>query len=350
MNPLRGIRVSLFLMAAVAVGAALWFGKQLFLPIVLAVLLTLLLTPAVDFAERFWMPRWLGSLIVVVALLAGAAAAATQLAAPAQQWLNPKSTEFRKLESRIRELLAPLSDLQGAQERMAGVADGDGAGSRKREVVVERAGSLSVLRSAQPLMAGVVSTVVLLYFLLASGDLFLRKLIRVLPTLEDKKRAVGIARTIQVEIGRYFLTIATINVGLAVVTAGVLTALGMPSAVFWGVLVGLLNFVPYAGPGASLVLLTAGALISMDDWVSISAVPLSYFVLTLIEGQFLQPLLVGRRLRLNVVVTFLSIVFWGWLWGLGGIIVAVPILVVLKICADHVETEPMNAIGELVSQ
>ena len=349
-DPLRGIRVSLFLVALVAVGAALWCGKQLFLPVVLAVLLTLLLTPAVDFAERFWMPRWLGSLFVVVALLAGAAGAVTQLAAPAQQWLNPKSTEFRKLESRIRELLAPLKELQGAQERMADVAGGEGAGARPREVVVERAGSLSVLRTAQPLMAGVISTVVLLYFLLASGDLLLRKLIRVLPTLDDKKRAVGIARTIQVEIGRYFLTIATINFGLAVVTAAMLTALGMPSAVFWGVLVGILNFIPYAGPGASLLLLTAGALISMDNWVSISAVPLSYFALTLIEGQFLQPLLVGRRLQLNVVVTFVSIVFWGFMWGLGGIIIAVPMLVVLKICADHVETEPMRAIGELVSQ
>ena len=346
-----GMRVSLGVLALVAGAAALSAGQALLLPIVLAILLALLLTPAVDLVERLRLPRWLGALLVVVALMAALVGAATQLAAPAQRWLNPKSPEWRKLEFRIREVKRPLETIQGAQERVAGIAEGAAGGPAKpkpKEVVVERRDIFKAIDDAKPLLVGALSTIVLLYFLLSSGDLFLRKLIRVLPRLTDKKTAVGIARTIQVEIGRYFLTIAAINLALGVVTAGLMAWLGMPSPVFWGALVAALNFIPYAGPGVSLLLLTAGAFVSLDSWATLAAVPLSFFVLVLIEGQLLQPILVGRRLRLNVVVTFLAVLLWGWLWGLGGVVVAIPVLVVLKICADHVAS--LSALGEFISR
>ena len=346
-----GMRVSLGVLALVAGAAALSAGQALLLPIVLAILLALLLTPAVDLVERLRLPRWLGALLVVVALMAALVGAATQLAAPAQRWLNPKSPEWRKLEFRIREVKRPLETIQGAQERVAGIAEGAAGGPAKpkpKEVVVERRDIFKAIDDAKPLLVGALSTIVLLYFLLSSGDLFLRKLIRVLPRLTDKKTAVGIARTIQVEIGRYFLTIAAINLALGVVTAGLMAWLGMPSPAFWGALVAALNFIPYAGPGVSLLLLTAGAFVSLDSWATIAAVPLSFFVLVLIEGQLLQPILVGRRLRLNVVVTFLAVLLWGWLWGLGGVVVAIPVLVVLKICADHVAS--LSALGEFISR
>lgn len=345
-----GMRVSLGLLALVAGGAALSAAQALFLPIVLAILLALLLTPAVDFIERLRLPRWLGALLVVAGLIAAMVGAATQLSGPAQRWLNPKSPEWRKLEFRVREVKRPLETIQGAQERVAGIAESAGQPGKPKpkEVVVERRDVFKAIDDMRPLLVGALSMIVLLYFLLASGDLFLRKLIRVLPRLTDKKKAVGIARTIQVEIGRYFLTIAAINIGLGVATAALMALFGMPSAVFWGALVAALNFIPYAGPGVSLALLTAGAFVSLDDWAMIAAVPASFFALVLIEGQLLQPLLVGRRLRLNVVVTFLAVLLWGWLWGLGGVVVAIPVLVVLKICADHVAS--LSPLGEFLSR
>lgn len=342
-----GMRLSLTILAIVAGAAALSAAQGLLFPIVLAILLALLLTPAVDLTDRLRLPRWLGALLVVAALIGALLVAATQLAAPAQRWLNPKSPEWRKLEFRIREVKKPLETIKDAQERMADIAEDKPGKPKPKEVVVERRDLFKTLDDAKPLLVGALSTVVLLYFLLSSGDLFLRKLIRILPRLTDKKKAVGIARTIQVEIGRYFMTIASINLGLGVVTAGMMALLGMPSAVFWGALVAALNFIPYAGPGMSLVLLTAGAFVSLDSWPAILAVPISFFALVLVEGQFLQPILVGRRLRLNVVVTFLAVLAWGWLWGLAGVVVAIPILVVLKICADHVER--MSALGEFLS-
>ncbi len=345
-----GMRISLGVLALVAGIAGLSAGEALLLPILLAILLTLLLSPAVELLERIRLPRWLGALLVVVALLAALGTAATQLAAPAQRWLNPKSPEWRKLELRIREIKRPLESIQGAQERVADIAEsaGERGKPKPKEVVVQRRDIFTTLDDMSVLLTGAVSTIVLLYFLLASGDLFLRKLIRVLPRLTDKKTAVGIARTVQVEIGRYFLTISAINVGLGIVTAGMMALLGMPSAVFWGALVAVLNFVPYAGPAASLALLTAGAFVSLDGWGEILMVPLSFLVLTVIEGQFIQPVLIGHRLQLNVVVTFLAVVAWGWLWGLGGVVVAIPVLVALKICADHIES--LSALGEFLSR
>jgi predicted PurR-regulated permease PerM len=343
----RGVRASLAVLALVSGAAALSLGQSLFLPIVIAILLTLLLTPAVDFTDRIGLPRWLGSAVVVAGLFAGLLGAATQLTAPAERWLNPKSPEWRKLEERIRSIKRPLEQIQEAQGRVAGITEGPGQ-PKVREVLVERPSMMTTLGGAKPILVGSVSTVVLLYFLLASGDMFLRKLIRVLPRMTDKKTAVGIARTIQTEIGRYFFTIAMINLGLGLATATLMMLLGMPSAVFWGALVALLNFIPYAGPAVSLTLLTAGAFVSLDTWTQIMMVPLCFFVLVLIEGQLVQPVLVGRRLRLNVVVTFLAVLLWGWLWGLGGVAVAVPILVVLKICADHIDS--MSTIGEFVSR
>ncbi|MFP5405995.1 MAG: AI-2E family transporter, partial [Gammaproteobacteria bacterium] len=263
-----GARVSLRVLAVFAAVAGLWFGEALFLPIVLAVLLTLLLTPAVDLSDRLGLPRWLGALIVVLVLLAALVGVTAKLVEPAQTWLNPKSSEWRKLEQRVRDIKRPFEQIQGAQDRVASIAEGAGP-QQPKQIVVEKRDVLGSLRGAQPIFVGALSTIVLLFFLLASGDMFLRKLIRVLPRLHDKKTAVGIARTVQVEIGRYFLTIAMINLGLGTLTAIAMALLGMPSPLFWGALAGLLNFIPYAGPGTALVLLTAGAFVSMDSWSSV---------------------------------------------------------------------------------
>lgn len=342
----RGVYFGVMAMATLATVAALWAAKALLMPIAFAVLLTLILTPVVGFIARFHVPRWLGAAIVVLLALAGVAAAASQLTAPAERWLNPRSPEWRKLETQIRALKQPLEKLQGAQDRVADIAEPSGK-PRPREVVVEKRDVMMTLSDFQAIALGTVSTVVLVFFLLASDDLFLRKLIRVLPTLEDKKTAVGIARTIQSEIGRYFMTVAMSNAGLGVVTAAAMSLIGMPSPVFWGAVVALLNFIPYLGAAVSLILLTAAAVVSLDGW-SIAAVPATFLVLTTLEGQVIQPLIVGRRMELNVVVTFLSIMFGGWIWGLGGLFIAVPTLVVLKICADHIAA--FATVGEFISR
>ncbi|MDT3677961.1 MAG: AI-2E family transporter [Burkholderiaceae bacterium] len=340
-----GMRVAVGAMATIAVVAALWAGKALLMPVAFAVVLTLLLTPAVGFLNRFGLPSWLAAAVVMMLAIAVVGAGVLQLSSPAEQWLNPRSAEWSKLEAQLRAIKQPLSKIQGAQERVSEIAEPEGK-VKPREVVVQKGDLFTTFGEFQSIAFGVVSTIVLAFFLLAADDLFLRKLVRVLPTMQDKRLAVGIARTIQSEIGRYFATVAMSNAGLAVATALVMGYIGMPSPAFWGVVVGLLNFIPYLGAATSLVLLTAAATVSLEGW-QIAQVPLAFLALTTIEGQFVQPVLVGRRMQLNVVVTFVALMFGGWIWGLGGLFLAVPTLVVMKICADHIEA--LSTIGEFIS-
>jgi predicted PurR-regulated permease PerM len=188
----------------------------------------------------------------------------------------------------------------------------------------------------QKIVAGTLVALILLYFILSSPSLFTLKLVRALPRLRDKVRAVEIIRTVRQEVSTYFLTITLINVGLGACTALVMYALGMPSPLLWGVMAMLFNFVPYLGPMSGLIVLTLAALHTFGEAGQIIAVPAAFFALVLLEGQVLNPLIVGRRLQCNPVAVFGSFVVWGWLWGVAGLVVAVPLLVVLKTFSHHV--------------
>lgn len=195
----------------------------------------------------------------------------------------------------------------------------------------------------QYFLIGAASTVVLLYFLLASGDGFLRKLVRLMPTLRDKIRAIGVVRQIQQDIGRYFLTLGTINAGLGIATAAAMYLLDMPNPALWVVMAGLLNCIPYPGPTLCLFALSLSARINFDSVAGAWLIPASFLALTFIEGQFIQPMFAGRMLSPNPVAVFISLLFWGWLRGIAGMLIAVPMLTIIKVVCSHVENrEPIG--------
>jgi predicted PurR-regulated permease PerM len=167
------------------------------------------------------------------------------------------------------------------------------------------------------------------------------------PGLDRRRRAVRIARAIQSNLGRYLITVSCINAGLGLITAAAMHLFGMPNPVLWGVMVAILNFMPYLGAALSLGVLTMVAFLTFDSLGQILAVPAAVFVLTALEGQILTPVLTGRRLMLNPVAIFLSMLFWGWLWGVVGALIAVPILMVVKVLCDHVDS--LAPIGEFLS-
>jgi predicted PurR-regulated permease PerM len=204
-----------------------------------------------------------------------------------------------------------------------------------------------VLAATQTLLVSAASTVVLLYFLLASGDMFLRKLVRVLDRFEDKKRAVGFAHAIQSDMARYLFTITCINTGLGAIVGAAMYLLGMPNPVLWAVLVAVFNYVPYVGAGANLCILTVVAFLTFDDLRHVLLVPGVYLVIEILEGQVVTPILTGRSLTLNPVVIFLAMLFWTWLWGVVGALMAVPLLMTLKIVCDHIES--LQPVGEFLS-
>jgi len=217
-----------------------------------------------------------------------------------------------------------------------------------QSVVVDQPGLLaSAFDTLTRIGATFAVTLILALFLLSSGALFYRKLLQAFPTMTGKKRALGTVYDIERRVSRYLLTITMINAGLGLCIGVFLTALGLPNGYVWGVVAFLLNFLPYLGGLIGTVLVAGFAIVTFDSLPYALLAPVGYQLIAGIEGQFITPWLVGRRLAMNTVAVFLTVVLWGWLWGIPGALVAVPVLVVFKVICENVE--PLKTIGIFLS-
>lgn len=332
---------------ALAVLYTAYFAKVILLPLALAVLLTLLLAPAVRMMKRLWLPEPVGAAILVLGLSAGFVYAVYLLFDPGMRWIESAPQVLRQAEFKLRGVKKSVQQVTAAAAKVEEITSVDGKKPSATQVVTTEPGLASrVLTGTQSTLPAMAATIVLLYFLLASGDMFLRKLVRATPGLNGRRRAVRITRAIQTNLGRYLFTVSCINAGLGLVTGAAMHLLGMPNPLLWGVMVAVLNFMPYVGAAVSLAVLTVVAFLTFDSLGQILAVPATFFILTTLEGQILTPVLTGRRLTLNPVGIFLSMLFWGWLWGVVGALIAVPLLMVVKVLCDHVDS--LAPIGEFL--
>jgi len=322
-----------------------YFARSLLLPIVLAVLLSLILSPAVRLLKRMLVPEPLGAAAVVATMTAILAWGMFQVVEPATEWVAKLPRMAEQVERKLSHLRRSMEQVSSAAAKVEALTNVDGPAKRPQEVVAKSPSLVSrVLSGTQNVVVASGATIVLLYFLLASGDLFLRKIVSVLPTFEDKKTAVAVARTIQTAIARYLFTVTCINIGLGVAVATLMYFLGMPNALLWGVMVALFNYVPYVGQAVSGTVLSAVAFLTFESLTDVLLVPLSFFALVIVEGQIITPILTGRSLTLNPVMIFLSMLLWGWIWGVIGALMAVPILMTFKILCDHIEPlQPLSA-------
>jgi predicted PurR-regulated permease PerM len=322
----------------------LYFARGFLLPVVLACLLALLLAPVVRGLKRLRVPEGIGALLVLVAVVGTLGLAAYELTGPALDWLDRAPGSMRRLEDRLRQLKAPVEKVSEATERVERMARvEDGAAPREVEVAGESLGA-RLFQNVWDFSANTIVMLILLYFLLASGDLFLRKLVRVLPRRADKKRAIEIARQVQSEVSAYLSTMTLINLCLGAAVALSFYLLDMPNPALWGVMVALLNFIPYLGPLVGVATMATVAFLTYPDVGRALLVPAVYFALNFVESYFVTPFVLGRRLTLNPVMIFVGLTFWGWLWGVVGALIAVPLLVVLKIFCDR--TERLAPLGE----
>jgi predicted PurR-regulated permease PerM len=203
-----------------------------------------------------------------------------------------------------------------------------------------------IVSASAAFLTGALETLVLLYFLLASGDLFLQKLTKMLPEFRDKKKAVAIARETETSISMYLSTVTLINAIEAVVVSLVMWGLGMPNPELWGVLVFFVEFVPYLGALFMVGVLTLAALSTFEGVGQIIAVPASYLAINLLQAYVLTPMLLGRRLTLNPVAILIGLILWWEIWGVAGAFIAVPLLATFKILCDHIET--LAPVGEFL--
>lgn len=328
-----------------AVGAV-YFAKPILLPLALAFMLTLTLSPVVRFLARHRVPEVVSALAIVLALLGASGAGLYLLSEPVSGWIDGAPNVGRQIEDKVRSLRGPVDAAVSASKQVEKIARGDDPTVQK--VTVQQPGFLALAAgNAMAFATTAAITVVLLFFLLASGRLFYEKIVRVLPTLTEKKRAVRVLHEVEEEISRYLLTITLINAGLGVAIAVAMGLLGMPNPGLWGVMAALLNFVPYLGAVVGIVVVTIVALVSFDLPGTAAIVGGAYFACTAIEGQLITPALLGRRLEMNTVAVFLAVAAWGWLWGIPGALMAVPFLVSLRVLCEHFEE--LSGLGEFLS-
>lgn len=337
--------VGVFLLALIA---GLYFAKPFVMPIVIATLLTFLLKPLVRWLARVRVPQILGAIIVMTVFFGIIGFGTTRVLQPAAQWAAKAPETFAMIQEKFQDVFRRAQRLTRAAAEVEHITKQATSDTPTQKVEVRDSAIMkTMLAYTKSFVAGSIETVVLLFFMLGAGDLFMEKLVRVLPTLHDKKRAVGIANEVQHSLSTFLFTITLINVGLGLLVGIATWAIGLPNPALWGVLAGLLNFIPYFGPITGVAVLTLAGFVTFDEvWLALLPA-LIYLVLHAVESNFLTPLILGRRLTLNPLVIFISLMFWTWLWGIPGALLSIPMLMMFKIFCDHFK--PLAPIGEFLS-
>lgn len=323
--------------------ASIAYARAFLIPVVLGFLLALVFSPVRRFLERRGIPSGLSALFIVGTLVAMLMAGVVVLAEPVGGWIDNAPAIGRQVEEKVQSLLGSARTVVEAGKQVNEITSG-GEDENVQEVKMREPGIFASLASVAPAMlAQAAFILVLLLFLLSSGDMFYEKLVHVMPTFKDKRQAMRIAYDIERKLSRYLFTITLINAGLGAAIGTSMWLLGMPNPLLFGVIGFAFNYVPYLGAVSGMAIATIVGLITFDQ-VGYALLPGAvYFALTALEGQFVTPYCVGRRLEMNTVVIFLSVALWAWLWSVIGMLVAVPLLVTIRAFCEHIpQLEPLG--------
>lgn len=346
---LRRVATGLLVLAGVA---AAYFARDFLLPVVFAFFIATTLRPLVRTLSRRGLPAWATTAALVLVAVLLASIAAYVFTGAISQWVADAPRLQHELMAKLAQLRASFDGLIRISRSLQEAATSGTAGEQAQEVVVKQ----PVLPSVFAIVAGyplglIVSAsgaIVIAVFLMASGDLFYEKLIRVLPSLSDKKAALRIALDVEREVSAYLLSISLINAGLAVCVGLAFWLIGLPTPHLWALFAFILNFIPYLGPITGLACSALIGLVVFDSIGQALLAPLAYAVLIGIETQVVTPAVLSRRMEINAVMILLALAFWAWCWGIAGIVVAVPILVSFRVLCSHVEA--LAPFGEFLSQ
>src|ERR1041385_6655184 len=337
--------ISLTGLFILAVFYTIYFMRSMLLPIILALLLSYLLRPIIRGLAHLKIPLAVGSAFILIGLLAIVGYGISALAAPTAGWLEKAPQGLTEVQHKLLPVKRSVSEVTQATSELEKIAS---TNAETKTVAVERHPITDMFFMRTPeLIADAVLLSILLYFLLAFDQLFITKLVKLLPTLSDKKTAVVIVHDIDSQISRYLFTITAINSCLGVAVGTAVGLLGLHNPLMWGVMVALFNFVPDLGALTGILCMTVGAVLSFDSLGYALIFPAVYLVFGTLEGSFITPWVMGHSLTLNPVIILLSLIFWGWMWGIVGVILAVPILAVFKIFCAHIK--PMEPLAEFLS-
>ncbi len=330
--------MAMVVIATLLVAFTLWAAQDVILPVLLAAFFALVGNPIIRMLRRLYLPRFLGAFIVLVGGMTAAGALGSQLWSPASEWFREAPRELRQVAPKLRELIKPVQDANQAAESLARAAGGE-IGKRPQIVRTAQDDPYRILVTTPKLLASILAVVLLTFFFMVYGENLQRHAIALLPSRQQKKFTVEILHSIEREVSRYVLTISVINTVVGLVYAGILYLLDFPlsEALLWGTLAGLLNFAPYVGPLIGVIVMLLVGFITFDESLNTLLPAAAYLLLHTVEGQIVTPIVLGRRMALSPLVLILALMVFGWVWGMIGLLLAVPLLVCIKLVFARVE-------------
>ena len=326
-------------LAVLAVAYTLYMAQDLLLPVLLAAFFALVGNPIIRLLKKLWIPRFIAAILVLGLGMFGAYSLARELVTPGAEWIREVPKEMRSLAPKLRSLTKPVTEANRAAENIARAAGGE-TGTKVQVVKTEVNDPYRVLTSTPRRVASFLAVVLLTFFFMVYGGDLQRNAIALLPSRQQKKLTVEILHAIETEISRYVLTISIINVIVGLVFAGMLYwLLDVPGdeALLWGTMAGLLNFAPYVGPLIGICVMLVMGFVSFGETLQSLAPSALYLGLHTLEGQIVTPIVLGRRMALSPLVLILSLMVFGWLWGIIGLLLAVPLLVCVKLVLAKID-------------
>lgn len=342
------VSIGILFLSAVAIVFVLHVGKEVALPITLAIILKLLLKPIMDFFQfKLRMPAPVAALIIIVSLLSLIATIGVTISSPASGWISKAPEVLPAIKSKLVVLKQPIDFLQSAFKELEEAAAPQSNATVPTVAVKESSEAVSKIAwGVVTVITIIFTTMIFLLFLLAAGDRLLVGLIEVLPTFSDKRQAVDIATEIQRQIGGYLLTITVMNALVGLLTGIAMWSCGLGDPVLWGATAFTLNYLPVLGPIAGIGLFLIAGIVALD-WPLYALLPASiYLLIHIAEGEIVTPMLLAKRFTLNPVIVIASVFFWYAVWGAPGALLAVPLLAIAKIMCDRVQT--LQPVGHII--
>ncbi len=349
--------VAIYWLLTLALLYTLYFAKSLLIPILVALLFSLLLSPLVTLFRRFYIPRTLSPILLLAMIGGPVTILAIELAEPAQKWLAqlPKlstqlTQELDNISLAMNPDAAPVIKKRTLPRKEASFnpfgwfiepiaieeitsTENSGLSARVMQRGMEKI--ISILGATPVVIAQFMTFIILVLFLLSFGPRLYDSYMEIFPLEKNKRRPIALIGRLQKELSRYIVAVTIINTGLGIVTASVFWMLGVDDALLWGALVGLLNYAPYIGPFIALIILCLAG-VTQYGMELVALIPAAvYFGINLLEAQFITPTVLGRHMRFNPLILILWILVWGWLWGPVGVLLAVPLLVCIKLAAGQ---------------
>ena len=313
-------------------------AARVVVPVLVAILFSVMLAPAVRWLTQWRVPRGLASMLVLGVAITTGGLLLNALAKPALDWVGHAPKAIEQFARQIQDLWRPIADAsKKATEQITHMVQPAQTTQPVRVVDTSTPDALFQLLSAAPaVIMEILITLLLVFVFLQHGDAVLRKLVELAPDWHAKRGVVVATRDAQRDLSVYVFTISMINTVLGIATATALWLLGIPDPLLWGGVAAVFNFAPYIGPLLTVGALSIVGITSAHSLLLGLAPPAAFLALHLTESFVVTPLLAGRRLALDPIMIFLSLLLFGWMWGIAGLLIAVPLLTCLKIIASRV--------------